>query len=430
MDHLSIVFIGHVDAGKSTTSGQILLSTGQIDERLIEKYSKEAEDKKHSSWYLAYLMDSLEEERAKGKTVEVGRATFSTKVRRYTILDAPGHNNYIPNMILGVAQADIGILLISARKGEFEAGFEKNGQTREHAWLAKALGVRNLIVAINKMDDPTVNWDKIRYDSIVNSINTFLLTIGYKNTIFLPISGLNGINIFNKSNDKWYNGNSLLTILDNLPQLKNNQTKPLRIPILDRFKDMGIIAMGKVEQGTLNCNQQYIIIPSNTLCEVVKIENEFGIFDNVKNGENVNITLKGIDENLIHQGDVLCEISSPINVVTEFVAQLILTNLPQDKVLFTIKSSGVFHSHTNVSNIEVVKILAEQDKKTGEIITKLPKYVKSNSVSTIHFKVEHPICLETFKDNPIFGRFVLRDEGLTIGFGKVLHLGYPKKIQK
>ena len=162
-EHLNVVFIGHVDAGKSTTCGNILVLTNTVDERTIAKYEREAKDKNRESWYLAYVMDTNDEERAKGKTVEVGRAHFNSAVKRYTILDAPGHKNYVPNMVVGAAQADIGVLIISARKGEFETGFDKGGQTREHAMLAKTLGVSTLIVAVNKMDDPTVSWDKARY---------------------------------------------------------------------------------------------------------------------------------------------------------------------------------------------------------------------------------------------------------------------------
>lgn len=428
-----MVFIGHVDAGKSTCSGQVLFLTGMVNERLIEKYSKEASDKKHASWFLAYIMDALEEERAKGKTVEVGRAHFNTDTKRYTILDAPGHRNYVPNMIMGVAQADIGILIISARKGEFEAGFEKSGQTREHALLARTLGVRTLIVAINKMDDTTVNWDKKRYDEIVDKLNIFLAQAGYnikKDLIYLPIAGLAGINIKNRLDSSvcnWYSGESLIGTLDALPALQRNETGPLRIPVLDKFKDMGVIAMGKVEQGVIARGQSYVIMPGSLPCEVVKIENDEKSLKRARAGENVNITLKGIDESAFHRGYVICDPLSPVKVVTEFVAQLMLMELPSEKVLFTASSTAVLHVHTAVCDVEVVIILAEIDKKTGQIAKKLPKFVKSRSVINVHFRVPVPICLEVFKDSPQLGRFTLRDEALTIGFGKVLRLGPPKK---
>ncbi|PKI60007.1 hypothetical protein CRG98_019595, partial [Punica granatum] len=196
--HLNVVFIGHVDAGKSTTGGQILFLSGQVDDRTIQKYEKEAKDKSRESWYMAYIMDTNEEERAKGKTVEVGRAYFETESTRFTILDAPGHKSYVPNMIMGASQADIGVLVISARKGEFETGYEKGGQTREHVMLAKTLGVSKLLVVVNKMDDPTVNWSKERYDEIESKMIPFLRSSGYnvkKDVQFLPISGLFGSNM-------------------------------------------------------------------------------------------------------------------------------------------------------------------------------------------------------------------------------------------
>ncbi|KAJ4752649.1 GTP-binding elongation factor Tu family protein [Rhynchospora pubera] len=216
--HLNVVFIGHVDAGKSTTGGQILFLSGQVDDRTIQKYEKEAKDKSRESWYMAYIMDTNEEERVKGKTVEVGRAHFETDNTRFTILDAPGHKSYVPNMISGASQADIGVLVISARKGEFETGYEKGGQTREHVLLAKTLGVAKLVVVINKMDDPTVNWNKSRYDEIESKMAPFLKTSGYnikKDVHFLPISGLVGSNIKDRLDTKicsWWDGPCLFEV--------------------------------------------------------------------------------------------------------------------------------------------------------------------------------------------------------------------------
>uniref|UniRef100_A0A8C9GE85 Tr-type G domain-containing protein n=1 Tax=Piliocolobus tephrosceles TaxID=591936 RepID=A0A8C9GE85_9PRIM len=196
--HLNIIFIGHVDAGKSTACGNILYILGYVDDRTIEKYEREAKEKNRESWFLAFIMDINEEERQKGKTVEVGRAHFETQDRRFTILDAPGHKNFIPNMISGAAQADIGVLIISARKGEFETGFERGGQTREHTLLARTLGINQLIVAINKMDDPTCNWSESRYEDIQKKITPYIKSCGYninKDVYFVPISGLTGQNL-------------------------------------------------------------------------------------------------------------------------------------------------------------------------------------------------------------------------------------------
>ncbi|KAI0494519.1 hypothetical protein KFK09_024657 [Dendrobium nobile] len=212
--HLNVVFIGHVDAGKSTTGGQLLLLSGQVDDRTIQKYEKEAKEKNRESWYMAYIMDTNEEERIKGKTVEVGRAHFETENTRFTILDAPGHKSYVPNMISGASQADVGVLVISARKGEFETGYEKGGQTREHVQLAKTLGVSKLVVVVNKMDEPTVNWAKERYDEIETKMIPFLKSSGYNA----------------RKVCSWWDGPVFL-----------------KMPIIDKYKDMGTVLMGKIE---------------------------------------------------------------------------------------------------------------------------------------------------------------------------------------
>ncbi|XP_042476287.1 eukaryotic peptide chain release factor GTP-binding subunit ERF3A [Macadamia integrifolia] len=232
--HLNVVFIGHVDAGKSTTGGQILFLSGQVDDRTIQKYEKEAKDKSRESWYMAYIMDTNEEERVKGKTVEVGRAHFETETSRFTILDAPGHKSYVPNMISGASQADVGVLVISARKGEFETGYERGGQTREHVQLAKTLGVSKLLVVVNKMDDPTVGWSKERYDEIESKMTPFLKSSGYnvkKDVQFLPLSGLVGSNMktrVNKSMCPWWNGPCLFEALDAVELPPRDPKGPVR----------------------------------------------------------------------------------------------------------------------------------------------------------------------------------------------------------
>jgi peptide chain release factor subunit 3 len=262
-EQVNLVFIGHVDAGKSTLSGCILFNMGKVDARTIERFEREAKQRNRESWFLAFIMDTSEEERAKGITVEVGRAHFETDVYRYTILDAPGHKNYVPNMISGASQADVGILVISARKGEFETGFEKGGQTREHALLAKTLGVQFLIVVINKMDDPTVQWDVARYEECVGKLKPFLKSCGYviKNEVkFMPISGLKGYNILNEVPEDvcpWWKQMyttgahntktpTLLSTFDNIKLTGRNSDAPLRIPCLDRYFERGCVVMGKV----------------------------------------------------------------------------------------------------------------------------------------------------------------------------------------
>lgn len=194
-EHINVVFIGHVDAGKSTIGGQIMSLTGMVDKRTLEKYEREAREKSRESWYLSWALDTNQEERDKGKTVEVGRAFFETECKHFTILDAPGHKSFVPNMIGGAAQADLAVLVLSARKGEFETGFDRGGQTREHAMLAKTAGVKHLVVLVNKMDDPTVNWDEGRYNECRDKIMPYLRKLGFnlqKDLTFMPVSGLVG----------------------------------------------------------------------------------------------------------------------------------------------------------------------------------------------------------------------------------------------
>lgn len=287
-EHINIVFIGHVDAGKSTLSGAILFWMGKVDKRTIEKFEREAKQRNRESWFLAYILDESEEERAKGITIEVGRAHFETEIYRYTILDAPGHKNYVPNMIAGAAQADIGVLVISARKGEFETGFEKGGQTREHALLAKTLGVQYLVVVVNKMDDPTVEWDVNRYEECVGKLKPYLKSCGYvikSNVKFLPIAGLHGDNILREvpaEKCAWWKNMyttgahntttpTLISTLDSLKISGRNPTAPLRIPCLDRYFERGCVVMGKVESGTVRRNDELLIAPTKKKAKVEAI---------------------------------------------------------------------------------------------------------------------------------------------------------------
>jgi peptide chain release factor subunit 3 len=241
-EHVNVVFIGHVDAGKSTLGGNILFLTGMVDERTMEKYEREAKEAGRESWYLSWALDSTKEERDKGKTVEVGRARFETSKRRYTILDAPGHKSYVPNMISGAAQADVEVLVISARKGEYETGFDKGGQTREHAVLAKMQGINKLVIVINKMDDPTVQWSKDRYDECTKRLGTFLKGNGFNpktDLFFIPISAYKEHNLKDRVDKKvcaWWEGPSLLEYLDSMQSLERKVNAPLMMPIGGKFR--------------------------------------------------------------------------------------------------------------------------------------------------------------------------------------------------
>jgi peptide chain release factor subunit 3 len=430
---LNVIFIGHVDAGKSTLSGSILYHTGQVDARAIEKFEREAKAKNRESWFLAFILDTTDEERTKGITVEVGRASFETTNKRFTVLDAPGHKNYVPNMIQGASQADVGVLVISARKGEFETGFERGGQTREHAMLAKTLGVRYLVVVVNKMDEPSVQWDKSRWDEIVSKVTPFLKQSGYntaKHVQFVPISGLTGANVKDRLAPgvcSWYDGPSLLEMLDALSIPGREPDGPLRIPVLDKYTDRGLVVMGKVESGTLRLGQKVVFMPVKSEAVVDKILINDIEVKSAKPGENIKMRVKGINEEDVLRGFVACEIERPIIPVKQFEAQLMLLELEQHS-LFTAGYSAVLHIHTAQEEVAVKKLVAELDKKTGEAKPGVPppKFMKSGGLCTAILEVPQAICIEKFDSMQQLGRFTLRDGQRTIAIGKVLRLGIPK----
>ncbi|GAB4827441.1 hypothetical protein Ancab_034325 [Ancistrocladus abbreviatus] len=422
--HMNVVFIGHVDAGKSTTGGQILFLSGQVDDRTIQKYEKEAKDKNRESWYMAYIMDTNEEERVKGKTVEVGRAHFETESTRFTILDAPGHKSYVPNMISGASQADIGVLVISARKGEFETGYEKGGQTREHVQLAKTLGVSKLLVVVNKMDEPTVNWSKERYDEIESKMTPFLRSSGYnvkKDVQFLPISGLVGTNIKTRVDRNicpWWSGPCLFEAMDAVELPPRDPKGPFRMPIIDKFKDMGTVVMGKVESGSVREGDTLLVMPNKVHVKVVAVYCDENKVRSAGPGENLRVRLSGIEEEEIMSGFVLSSISKPIASVVEFVAQLQILEL-LDNAIFTAGYKAVLHIHSVVEECEIVELLQQIDPKTRKPMKKKVLFVKNGAVVVCRIQVNNMICVEKFSDLAQLGRFTLRTEGKTIAVGKV-----------
>ncbi|XP_020401650.1 eukaryotic peptide chain release factor GTP-binding subunit ERF3A isoform X2 [Zea mays] len=421
--HLNVVFIGHVDAGKSTTGGQILFLSGQVDDRTIQKYEKEAKDKSRESWYMAYIMDTNEEERVKGKTVEVGRAHFETEHTRFTILDAPGHKSYVPNMISGASQADIGVLVISARKGEFETGYERGGQTREHVLLAKTLGVAKLVVVINKMDEPTVKWSKERYDEIEAKMVPFLKSSGYnvkKDVQFLPISGLVGTNMktrMDKSICSWWDGPCLFEVLDRIVVPLRDPKGSVRMPIIDKYKDMGTVAMGKIESGTIREGDSLLVMPNKSHVKVIGLNLDESKVRRAGPAENVRVKLSGVEEEDVMAGFVLSSVANPVGAVSEFIAQLQILEL-LDNAIFTAGYKAVLHIHSVVEECEIVELIEEigmKKKKEEDPKKKKPKrkplFVKNGAIVVCRIQVNNLICIEKFSDFPQLGRFTLRTEG-------------------
>jgi peptide chain release factor subunit 3 len=435
-EHINLVFIGHVDAGKSTLSGSILYIMGKVDKRTIERFEKEAKDRNRESWFLAFILDTSEEERAKGKTVEVGRAHFETEKMRYTILDAPGHKNYVPNMIQGASQADVGILVISARKGEFETGFDRGGQTREHALLARTLGVQYLIVVVNKMDDPTVEWDKGRYEECVGKLKPYLKQVGYvikRDVKFIPISGLQGHNILNEVpatvcpwwREMYTTGAhntfqpTLLATLDMLKIDGRNPDAPLRVPCLDRYIDRGCIVMGKVETGTLRVGDEVVIAPTRKRGRVEEIMiNEEGHVRSAKPGENVLVKLGGINVEDVQKGYVLCLPSNVCPAITEIKVQLALVDMLEHRPLFTPGYEAVMHVHTVEIEVNCVELISVIDK--GKYLKRPFGRTGQGCIARLTMPIS--TCMETYDVLPSLGRLTLRDEGRTIAIGKILEV--------
>ncbi|KAJ6515918.1 P-loop containing nucleoside triphosphate hydrolase protein [Mycena sanguinolenta] len=425
-EHLNIVFIGHVDAGKSTMGGNLLFLTGMVDKRTMEKYEREAKEAGRESWYLSWALDSTPQERAKGKTVEVGRAYFETPFRRYTILDAPGHKTFVPSMISGAAQADIAILVVSARKGEFETGFEKGGQTREHIMLVKTAGVSKIIIAINKMDDPTVKWDKARYDEIREKLIPFVRAAGFNpktDVTFIPVSAYTGVNLKDRVSNTiapWWTGTSFLEHVDHMPMVDRKINAPLMMPIAEKYKDMGTIVVGKLESGHIRKGDDLILMPNKTAVEVTAIYNEMEEEVNgALCGDNVRIRLRGVDDEDISPGFMLTSPDKPIHAVRQFQAELAIL---EHKSIICAGYSAVMHIHTLSEEVTLPALLHYFDKATGRKSRKPPQFAKRGQKIVALIETVEPVCVERFADYPQLGRFTLRDEGRTIAIGKVTKL--------
>uniref|UniRef100_A0A3P8YVS6 Tr-type G domain-containing protein n=1 Tax=Esox lucius TaxID=8010 RepID=A0A3P8YVS6_ESOLU len=426
-EHVNVVFIGHVDAGKSTIGGQIMYLTGMVEKRTLEKYEREAKEKNRETWYLSWALDTNQEERDKGKTVEVGRAYFETEKKHFTILDAPGHKSFVPNMIGGASQADLAVLVISARKGEFETGFEKGGQTREHAMLAKTAGVKHLIILVNKMDDPTVNWSLERYEECKEKLVPFLKKVGFnpkKDIYFMPCSGLTGANLKEPLEEcTWYTGLPFIPHLDSLPSFSRITDGPVRLPIVDKYKDMGTVVLGKLESGSISKAQQLVMMPNRHTVEVLSLLSDEVETDEAVPGENLKLRLKGIEEEEILPGFILCNAENLCHSGRTFDAQIVII---EHKSIICPGYNAVLHIHTCIEEVQITALICLVDKKTGEKSKTRPRFVKQDQVCIARLRCAGTICLETFKDFPQMGRFTLRDEGKTIAIGKVLKL-VPEK---
>ncbi|RNF08074.1 eukaryotic release factor 3 [Trypanosoma rangeli] len=425
--HFNIVFCGHVDAGKSTISGHLLMEKGLVDQREMDKLRREAEVYHREGWEYAYVMDVSEEERSKGITRETGAAYIETEKRRVTILDAPGHKAFVPSMIGGATQADICVLVISSRKGEFETGFEKGGQTREHAMLVRTCGVKQMICVINKMDE--CGWDKGRYDEIVGKLKPFLRQNGYdeergKNLCFIPIAGLSGENLIHRSADDicpWYKGPTMMDFIDNLvlPETKS-ENDVLCIPLVGYYKDDGrIFIYGKVESGSIAVGEKLQILPTKLEAFVEGISIESTEFEKCYPGDNVHLRMRGLDEGDIHAGYVATSIPTSLRAVEYFQARVVILDV---KNIICAGSRVMLHAHAAQEEACFHKLLAKVDKKTGGVLEKEPTHAKAGDVVIARMELERSVVLEPHKEFDKMGRFMLRDDGKTIAIGLVMKL--------
>ena len=415
-EHVNVIFLGHVDAGKSTLGGSILYATGMVDERTMDKYRKEAKDAGKESWYLSWALDLTKEERAKGKTVEVGRGFFETEKRRYSILDAPGHKNFVPNMLSGASQADVGILVISARKGEYETGFERGGQTREHSMLAKTSGINKLIVAVNKMDDITVEWSKERYEECLKKLTAFLKSLGYnpKTDIeFMPLSAQTTTGIKSrvpKDLAPWHVGPSLLEYLDDMKTLERKVNAPFMMPIAAKYRDMGTVIEGKIESGVLKKGISYLMMPNREQVSISALygESEDEI-DVATCGDQVRVKIRGVEEEEIMPGFVLCSNNRPVHCVNAFEAQVVLLDV---KSILSAGYTCVMHVHSATEEVTFAELLHKLEKGTGRKSKKPPGFAKNGMSIIARLEVTSGamnVCAERFEDYPQLGRFTLRD---------------------
>jgi len=420
--HINIVVVGHVDAGKSTTTGHLIYKCGVIDKRTIEKFEKESKDMGKSSFKYAWVLDKLKAERERGITIDIALWKFETPKYYFTIIDAPGHRDFIKNMITGTSQADVAILVIAAGTGEFEAGIAKNGQTREHALLAYTLGVKQMIVLVNKMDDKSVNWSEARFNEIKNETSNFVKKIGYNpETIpFVPISGWLGDNMLERSaNLSWYKGPTLLEALDSIKEPKRPSDKPLRIPLQDVYKigGIGTVPVGRVETGVLKPGMVVTFAPAMITTEVKSVEMHHEALESASPGDNVGFNVKNVAVKDLRRGFVAGDSKNDPPAETDnFTAQVIVLNHPG---LIHAGYAPVLDCHTAHIACKFHELLTKVDRRSGKELEKEPKNIKSGDAAIVKLLPSKPMVVETFTEYPPLGRFAVRDMRQTVAVGVI-----------
>ncbi len=426
--HLNLAIIGHVDHGKSTLTGRLLLETGYVDEKAFAELEAEAKKLGKEDFKYAWIMDRLKEERERGVTIEAMHVGFETPKYFFTIIDLPGHRDFVKNMIVGASQADAALLVVSARPGEFESGVGPQGQTREHLFLAWTLGIRNLIVAVNKMD--VVNYDQKRYEQIRGELTKILKILRYdvNKVPFIPVSAVRGDNIKAKSsNMPWYNGPVLLEALDSIEPPQRPIDKPLRLPIQDVFSitGAGTVITGRVESGVVKVGDTIVALPPAKVGDVRSIETHHMKLEEAKAGDNVGINVRGFERQDLKRGDVVGHLSNPPTVAEEIVARIAVLEHP---TTIGIGYTPVMHVHTATVPTQIIELISRLDPATGQTVEQKPQFIKRGDVAMVRLKPLKPVVVERFSDLPALGRFSLRDMGRTVAAGQIIEIK-PAKVE-
>jgi len=440
--HINIVVIGHVDSGKSTTTGHLIYKCGGIDKRTIEKFEKEAQEMGKGSFKYAWVLDKLKAERERGITIDIALWKFETPKFYVTIIDAPGHRDFIKNMITGTSQADCGVLIIASGVGEFEAGISKNGQTREHALLAYTLGVKQLIVGVNKMDSTEPPYSKDRFEEIQKEVSGFIKKVGYNPAAvaFVPISGWHGDNMLETStNMSWFkgwsverkegkaSGTTLLEALDSIIPPARPTDKPLRLPLQDVYKigGIGTVPVGRVETGIIKPGMVVTFAPNALTTEVKSVEMHHESLPEATPGDNVGFNVKNVSVKDIKRGYVASDSKNkPASGCANFTAQVIVLNHPGQ---ICNGYSPVLDCHTAHIACKFNEIKEKVDRRTGKSTESNPKFIKSGDAGIVELVPSKPMCVEAFSDFAPLGRFAVRDMRQTVAVG-VIKSVVPKDV--
>jgi elongation factor 1-alpha len=422
--HLNVVIIGHVDHGKSTLVGRILLDTGQFPAHMVEKYREEARAKGKESFALAWIFDQLKEERERGVTIDVAHKRFDTDKYYITIIDAPGHRDFVKNMITGTSQADAAILVVAAQHGVM-------AQTKEHMFLARTLGVKQMIIAINQMDATTPPYSQKRYEEVKAEVEKLAKSVGYKDEQlqYVPVSAFEGDNIKDKKNLTWWKGDTILQAIDKFTVPEKPVDLPLRWPIQDVYsiKGVGTVPVGKIECGVMKPGQQIIFKPSmkpgGVIGEVKTIEMHHEQILQAMPGDNVGANVRGIAKNDIRRGDVAGPVDNPPTVAKSFTAQIMVLNHPS---VITKGYTPVFHCYTAQVACRIEAILKKLDPKTGQVKEENPEFIKTGDAAIVKVVPTRPMVIEPSKKIPQLGRFAIRDMGQTVAAGICLEVEEAK----